>query len=409
MMGLALVPFAIALWRPTIALGLLAAVLPMYLIRFSVGAIPTTLLELGLYAATLGIIARLLHERKLRAIIVQGWRAFGSYRWPMIVLLGSGLLSAVLSSDVRAGLGAWKAWYFDAALFGFLVVLYRRHVWPWLIGGLASGSSVISLWGVWEYVARHAQLQDGRLNSVFGTPNYHALLTVPIIVLLLGLAFRERRPRLWLVAAVAANLLALYFTFSYGGYVALASGVAVLGLFSRVYRKYVVIIAALVVVVGFLQIGTDKFRRLGDFTGRSSAHVRVQIWQASWRIIREHPLVGIGPGNFEPAYREAIPHIVFPPLEWLVALPHSFPLAVASQTGLVGVAAFVWLLAAFFRAARQRRDWLGATLTAAMVALLVHGLVDTPYFKNDLALLFFALLSLSLIEAHLKQASPDYF
>ncbi len=396
MMALALIPVMLGLWRPTIALGLLAAALPVYLIRFSVGAIPTTLLELGLYAATLGVAVRLLRERKLWVSIAEAWRAFGSYRWLVLALLGSGLLSALLSNDVRAGLGAWKAWYFDAALFGLLIVLYRRHVWPWLIGGLAAGSSVISLWGLWEFLFRHATLEDGRLNSVFGTPNYHALLTVPIIVLLLGLAFRERRLRPWLIAAIAVNLFALYFTFSYGGYVALAVGIAVLGLFSRAYRKYVGIIAALVVIVGLLQIGTDKFRRLGDFTGRSSSHVRVQIWQASWRIIREHPILGVGPGNFEPAYREAIPHIVFPPLEWLVTLPHNFALAITSQTGGIGLIVFVWLCIVFFRVAWKNQTLRGP-LVAAMIALLVHGLVDTPYFKNDLALLFFVLVALTLI------------
>lgn len=396
MMAFALIPLVLGLWQPKIALGLLAAALPLYLIRFSIGSIPTTLLELGLYTTTLGMAVRLLRERKLRAFIVEGWRAFGPYRWPVVAFLASGLLSAVLSSSVREGLGAWKAWYFDAALFGFFIILYRRHVRSWVIGGLAIGSSVISLWGLWEFVARHAQLQDGRLNSVFGTPNYHALLTVPIIVLLLGVVLRERSWRPLFIVAIAVNLLALYFTFSYGGYVALAAGIAVIGLLSRVYRKYVAIIAGLVIVVGLSQIGTDKFRRLGDFTGRSSAHVRVQIWQASWRIIREHPLIGVGPGNFESAYREAIPHIVFPPLEWLVALPHNFALATASQTGVIGSILFLWLFVAFFRVAWKNQTFRGP-LVAAMVALLVHGLVDTPYFKNDLALLFFALVVLTLI------------
>lgn len=396
MMWFAFIPFGLALWRPKIALGLLAAALPVYLIRFSIGPIPTTLLELGLYAATLGIAIRLFREQKTRASLCEGWRTFGRYRWPIIALLGSGLLSALLSNDAREGLGAWKAWYFDAALFGFLLVLYRRQVRLWLIGGLAAGSSVISLWGLWEYVARHTELQDGRLNSIFGTPNYHALLTVPIIVLLMGVVLRERYFRLWFIAAIVVNLLALYFTFSYGGYVALAAGIAVLGLLSRAYRKYVMIIGAIVVVIGLSQIGTDKFRRLSDFSGRSSSHVRVQIWQASWRIIREHPFIGVGPGNYEPAYREAIPHIVFPPLEWLVALPHNFALAIASQTGVLGVIAFVWLLIIFFRVAWKNKTFR-SPIVAAMIALLIHGFVDTPYFKNDLALLFFVLVALTLI------------
>jgi len=42
----------------------------------------------------------------------------------------------------------------------------------------------------------------------------------------------------------------------------------------------------------------------------------------------------------------------------------------------------------------------------ALVAVLVHGLVDVPYWKNDLSLEFWALLSLSLAPAALSPASP---
>lgn len=39
---------------------------------------------------------------------------------------------------------------------------------------------------------------------------------------------------------------------------------------------------------------------------------------------------------------------------------------------------------------------MSAAALASMAALLVHGLVDVPYFKNDLAVLFWILISLSI-------------
>lgn len=403
---LAVIPFGLALWRPPYALALIAAALPAYQVRFVVAGIPTTLLELGLSATALGAVVHLMRGRVLWQRIAEGWTALGSLRWPLVALLASGALATLTAIDHRAALGALKAWYVDAALFAFLVALYRQEVFRPLVAGLAVGTSAISLGGLWEYLFRHAALEDGRLNSVFGTPNYHALLTVPVMVLLAGVAVRHPRWRAWLLAALAVNLWALTLTFSYGGYLSLAVGWLMIGVVSgpRVRRATV----AIVLLAGLLflatQVSVDKFRRLNDLSTRSSTATRLQIWRASWLLIREHPLTGVGPNAFEPAYRQAIPRIVFPPLEWLVALPHSFPLAVASQTGLVGVSAFVWLLVTFFRAARQRHDWLGATLTAAMVASLVHGLVDTPFFKNDLAVLFLLFVSLSL--PHRATAGP---
>jgi hypothetical protein len=35
--------------------------------------------------------------------------------------------------------------------------------------------------------------------------------------------------------------------------------------------------------------------------------------------------------------------------------------------------------------------WRGAVLICLLVVVVVHGMVDVPYFKNDLAMLFWTL------------------
>lgn len=389
--------FGVAAWRPAAALAVLAAALPAYLIRFSVFGIPTTLFEVGLYAVTLGMLLASARTRSLRVTLGRGWRTLGPVRWPLVSLVIVAALAAAFSIDTRTAWGAWKAWFADAALFGFLLALVGRSAIVPLVGGAAVGSIGLSIYGLWEYVFAYGGLQDGRLNSVFETANYHAMLVVPIIIGLLGAGWAARRWRPWLWGAAALEIVALALTLSYGGYFGLAAGVLALAAWLRHRRWFVPVLLALVVVValGLAVIApTDKFRRLNDFSTRSSVSVRVEIWRAAWLIVREQPLLGVGPNAFETAYREAIPRIVFPPLEWLVAQPHNFLLAVATQTGSLGVMVFSWLLWTFFHQARSRPDPVGATLGAAMIALLVHGLVDTPYFKNDLALVLVSLIVL---------------
>ena len=85
--------------------------------------------------------------------------------------------------------------------------------------------------------------------------------------------------------------------------------------------------------------------------------------------------------------------------------PHNIFLNFWSELGLFGLLLFVWLIAKYlFISAKltitlgHRQDhkkYLALGLMTAMVAILIHGLVDVPYFKNDLAVmfwLFFALL-----------------
>ena len=45
----------------------------------------------------------------------------------------------------------------------------------------------------------------------------------------------------------------------------------------------------------------------------------------------------------------------------------------------------------------RRNNKMFYPLALAWLTLLIHGLVDLPYFKNDLSLLFFILLGLTIL------------
>jgi hypothetical protein len=72
--------------------------------------------------------------------------------------------------------------------------------------------------------------------------------------------------------------------------------------------------------------------------------------------------------------------------------------------------AFIWLVIKFFKAGFNSGDkqlallkrsgqvtvkqWLKLGIMAAMITIIIHGLVDVPYFKNDLAILFWIIMAL---------------
>jgi O-antigen ligase len=83
----------------------------------------------------------------------------------------------------------------------------------------------------------------------------------------------------------------------------------------------------------------------------------------------------------------------------LLLYPHNEILNVWVELGLAGLVLFVAFIVRFYRlVVRAYRRTLGFEravslgLILAMTALLGHGLVDAPYFKNDLAELFFVLI-----------------
>lgn len=430
--------FFLALLRPQWAILACLAILPSYLLKLSIFEIPTTILELSIYAAFVGSFFSLIifnhgnpkseiqNPKQSQISNFQNPKHFGirilnlfrtsilefrillkEFGWPITAWLAITLLSALFSDHLQTTLGGWKAWVLDPLLIFILIIKFFKpqDVWK-IIAALGISSAILSFYGLVEYFLWPGQLGDGRLDSVFDPANYHAMLVGPIIVLAIGFIFSQQIPRAWkycLGIASAINLIALVFTFSYGGYLAVLGGLVIYG-FSALNRaqKKKMILGTLLVFIIFIitALPTKKFQDLFEFQERSSGHARLEIWQTSWLIFKEHPILGIGLNDFEYHYRENLPRVAFPPLEWLVAQPHNLYLALLTQTGILGFLAFLWIIIKFIKSTFQQSNQILTTyylLLASMSAILIHGLVDTPYFKNDLSIIFWIITATFLI------------
>jgi O-antigen ligase len=77
---------------------------------------------------------------------------------------------------------------------------------------------------------------------------------------------------------------------------------------------------------------------------------RTDLWAVAWRIFRDHPLIGIGAGNFpvvEPTY--AVQNLNITRIDFVVDVPHvthNTYLQVVTDTGLIGGLAFLLIVLA---------------------------------------------------------------
>jgi hypothetical protein len=132
------------------------------------------------------------------------------------------------------------------------------------------------------------------------------------------------------------------------------------------------------------------------FTG-SLGTDRYQQWRIAWSEFVDHPATGIGADNFAVPYllhREDNVHEPF--------FPHSTPLRLLSQLGVVGTALFVVFAVLAVRLALRRRARGGASVAgSAGVALavfgywLMHGSLDVFWEVPTLAAPAFGLLGLA--------------
>lgn len=343
----------------------------------------------------------------------------GRYDGWSLVGLGLFFLGALLSFFLNplslTGLGLVKTWVVFPILFGLLVVvavMRSSHMWRTLLFSWFWMLSIVAVRSLFLYFSGELTY-DGRLSGDYASPNFLAYFLAPAPLLglfLLKSSVAQKKHLLWLVSiavVIVLSLSTLYLTRSYSVWIALSCASLVflwygVALSKAKLRHVTYFILPLLMVIGFfwLDHGSPKWQDLIHFDERSSLASRVMIWQSATLILREHSLFGIGIGRFQAEYLQY--QSFFPPyLEWAVPEPHNFLLALFLATGLIGGAGFLLFLgrlAYFFiqkqtRARAEREEYL--LIASLWVIFLLYGLVDTPYFKTDLAYSFFLLWGLS--------------
>jgi putative inorganic carbon (HCO3(-)) transporter len=256
-----------------------------------------------------------------------------------------------------------------------------------------------------------------RVYSYLGNPNLLAAYLLPACVFSAAAVFAWRRwlPKLLALLMAGINSACLILTFSRGGWLGfVAAGFVFLLLLvnhwsirlPRFWQKWVIplVIAAAVGFVFFAVISLPPLRdRVASmFVGRedSSNNFRINVWLSVIEMIRDRPLLGIGPGNA--AFNRVYPFYQQPGYTALSA--YSILLEVAVETGIIGLASFAWILLVAFNQGRlwlrrMRQDWnreafwLMAAI-ATMVGMLMHGLVDTVWYRPQVSTLWWLMLAL---------------
>ncbi len=141
----------------------------------------------------------------------------------------------------------------------------------------------------------------GRLQStgIFADPNDLAMIVVAGVVLALALA---ENPAAGIVRPLALTLVglfgyAIYATQSRGGLLALMA--ALLSLFHARWGTRRTAMLAAVALPLILVAFKGRMTNFDDALGQGTAQTRVQLWSEGFGAFRQHPLFGIGVGNYE--------------------------------------------------------------------------------------------------------------
>lgn len=378
----------------------LAGLLPTYVIRFSIAGIPTTLFEVLVWASVVGSVAMPRTRTRL-------WRAAlaipkKTLLWSTLFLLAA-IISTAISPVPRSSFGILKGWVVTPMVFGFLVFaaaytdssVRKRVIRSLLLSGL-----IVALFGL-------SQIQGvNRITSMYDVPNSLALFLVPIAVLGAWIGVRERN-RLYLLITLPL-ILAIIYTQSLVAVISLGATLMIGWIMwpNRTENKRirVIVFAGTLILVSILFAMSGRFSYLASPLTNPGTHnsvtVRLQLWGIGLRLIREHLLLGIGLGQFEPAYQKQL-HERFaqqdnkkPIPEFVFRDPHNWIISFWLNLGVLGLIVFACLN---YQAIQGWKNAIGTrhqVLILSLIAMLLFGLADTVYWKNDLSALWWLLILL---------------
>lgn len=404
---------------------LLATMLPFGTLPFRAVVTPS-LLNLALLALCGVWVLRLLVRPEERLNLTP-------LGLPLIGFLGITLFAFILGSNASPDSTQLHNYFkfVTAILFFFSVAncIRTRDQMRWMLRVLMIGGAVAALIGLILYVlpndlslralvalARIGYPDSGRVlrfveDDTSGLERAIGLSVDPnsfggmlaLVGALTATQFVAGRPILprWLIAAMTLVMfVALFLTYSraaLGGLIVATMYVATLR-----YRRlwWAILGAGALAALLFIGLGVGEqfVERVAEGVQfRDQANqMRLAEYQNAIAIIQAYPVFGIGFG-------------AAPELD-LVAGVSSIYLAIAQRTGLVGLAAFLGLMAAFYvrswatlRAAvaagdEERAAWL-VSLQAAIAAALAVGLLDHYFFNiefSHMAALFWGTIALAL-------------
>lgn len=347
------------------------------------------------------------------AALALGWRAFRGMRieplpWlvavPATVFFATAAASLYWTDDLHAGENVLA--YFLLPFAVLLAVVGRAPFPAWLPRVLAvlavALASVFAAAGLIQAVTHdlwffspsveigNAYSSFFRVTSLFRDPSlYGRHVVLGIAVLLVAVLLRRLHP---LVAApfVAFLFAGLWFSYSQSSMAALfAVTLALAALAGDRGLRTVAAVAAVAIVLGGAAVFAAS---AGDHSARSVTSDRSRRVELTLKVVRDHPVAGVGLGA-QAIASQARSKQGGSPTRFV---SHTTPLTVAAELGVLGLAAYIALLAgaaALIWRVRRRDHALGLGLAAVLLALFVHSLFYSGFFEDPVTWVVLAVAS----------------
>lgn len=299
------------------------------------------------------------------------------------IFLISMFVSALFSGDIIYGLERWAdMWIWRFMPFVIVIFLLNKYVdaKKVMIAGFV-GITVTSLYAVYQGLSGIS-----RANGFYGHPmtlggwlcifmplllieffekrlldKYYWLSGIAFCVCSAGLVFNGTRGA-WLAVAIVCAGLIIYYMFKSKSN--LAVGIIFIALISA------------------LLVNNSKFMHrldtIDDFTKYQSNTERILIWQSAWNMFKDHPILGVGLGQYTVNYQQK--YISPQAKEPNLGHAHNNFMQMLAENGIVGFTGFIVMFG--YIIFKNLIDWFktrntyALMIVSATICLLLQGFTE---------------------------------
>ncbi|MBA7515602.1 Photosystem I assembly protein Ycf3 [subsurface metagenome] len=296
------------------------------------------------------------------------------------------------------------------------------------VSGFISIYSIVQYFGV--DLLNLKVVRSGSISGPFENRNVLASFLVFVMPVSAGFLFEKSSKKLKIMIGLVTiiTLIALIYTRTRGAWVGFMGAMAFFAgaklmaeggmkkIFKSLFsKKSLIIISLMVICLGLLirydyskkrHSFTKKFLSIADLKNPATRH-RFVMWRTGIDIIKEHPLLGTGMGTFKkihPKYQSKYLRTKkYGRFKGLSKFIHNDYLEITTNTGILGLGTFLWLIVTFYRTGLKRLKQISESkyspnlliiILSSLTAVLIHSFFHYSFYLPTTGMLFWLWLGL---------------
>jgi len=267
-----------------------------------------------------------------------------------------------------------------------LLMTDKKKIVDMAITAFVVSTLLVAAAAVYQYV----------FTDVFRPPSFRNAVHIGYVfnysmaLLFAAIFYAHKSIKIWSAAAFVLTAAAMMAGETRGAWVSIIAAIVVLTLCAPFVRKREVILSVLVITTALLLLPQvrariDDARRdiayySGNIDSATSLGRRFVMWKASLQMFRDHPLIGVGPRNWQKEVKAAAAHGEISNDITTFNQPHSMYLHALATKGIAGLAALLFLACAPLYLVWKRKmlgTYYGDALFMVALLFLLQGFTET--------------------------------